>query len=279
MEKENTINTKSFDYFIIKPLHKTKYGELFLVSNKLKPDENTLYLMKCIHLKSTEEKTKILNEINMIKELNSEYIIKINYYFTEILENKEYICLIFDYSEENKNLEELIYNTYFLTSQNIWRIFIKLLIAIKYIHKKAIIVENLVPQNIFIDQKKNIKIGGIKDILDLREVDTDYSLYKNPGIFNREKCDNKSNMWSLGCILYEMVFKKKIFDYEENINNIYYEIPENSETDIKNILEKLICKHDDILDVEKIIYDPILKRKIIEENLFSEIIQNNIEGK
>ncbi len=91
MEDENIINSKSFDYLINKPLHKTKYGELFLVSNKLKPDENNLYLMKCIHLKSTEEKIKILNEINMIKELNSEYIIKINHYFRENIENEEFM--------------------------------------------------------------------------------------------------------------------------------------------------------------------------------------------
>ena len=70
-------------------------------------------------------------------------------------------------------------------------------------------IEYLTPENIIIDKNKNIKISGINIYLDLSSVDTDCSLYKNPETFNGEKLDSKSNMWPLGCILYEMVLKKK----------------------------------------------------------------------
>ena len=277
MEIEN--NENKFEYSINKSLYKTKLGELFLVSNKSKPNDNTLYLMKRIKVKTEEEKIKLFNDVEKIKNINSKYLIKIYDYFIERINDEEIICLILDYLEENNSLEKIIYNTCFLTSQNIWRIFIKLIIEIKLIHQNNIQIEKLIPQNIFIDKKKDIKIGGLANIVDLSKDDTDFSLYQSPEILNGQKSDTKNDVWSLGCILYEMAFKKKIFDNNKNIIDINYEIPENAEEDIKNIIAKLICKHDNRIEEEKIIFDPIFKKKIIEINLFSEIIQNNMEGK
>lgn len=77
-----------------------------------------------------------------------------------------------------------------------------------------------------------------------------------------------------------MVFKKKIFKNVNDIININYQIPETIESNIINIIQILISKHDNIIDAEKMIYENhIIKKKIIEENLFPEIIQNNIESK
>jgi serine/threonine protein kinase len=141
------------------------------------------------------------------------------------------------------------------------------------------IIGNLNPQNIIIDKNKNIKIGGFGDILDLSKDNYNCSFYQNPEASKEEKFDFKGDMWSLGCILYEMAFKKRIFENEKNIIDINFKIPEKSECNIVKVIEKLICKHDNILEAEKLIYEPIVKKKIIEENLISEIIQNNFEGK
>ena len=279
MEEENIINTSNLKYSVIKPLYKTKCGELLLVSNKSNENDNILYIMKCIKVKSKEEKEMILKEVKKLKELNSKYILKIHDFFVQNDEKNELICLILDYSEEHKSLYELIYNSYFLTLQNIWRIFIKLLIGINSIHKANILIINLNPQNIIIDKEKNIKITGFGNILDLAKEELDNNLYNSPEVINEKKFDNKSDMWSLGCILYEMVCKRKIFENVKDIININYKIPEKIIPNITTVIEKLICKHDNIFEADKMIYTPIIKKKILEENLFLEIIQNNYEGK
>jgi NIMA (never in mitosis gene a)-related kinase len=279
MEEENIINISK--YSVIKPLYKTKSGELLLVSNKSNENDNDniLYIMKRIKVKSKEEKEMILNEVKKLKELNSKYILKIHDFFVQNDEKNELICLILDYSEEHKSLYELIYNSYFLTLQNIWRIFIKLLIGINSIHKAKILIINLNPQNIIIDKEKNIKITGFGNILDLAKEEHDNNLYNSPEVINEKKFDNKSDMWSLGCILYEMVCKRKIFENVNDIININYKIPEKIYPNITTVIEKLICKRDNIFEADKMIYTPIIKKKILEENLFLEIIQNNYEGK
>lgn len=67
IEDDNQIIQK-FEYEINKTLYKTKFGELFLVTNKLEPNDNTLYLMKRIKVKSEEEKVNLLNEVKTIKK-------------------------------------------------------------------------------------------------------------------------------------------------------------------------------------------------------------------
>ena len=116
--------------------------------------------MKRINVKTKEEKANLLNEIKKIKAINSKYLIKIYDYFIEKINEDEIISLIFDYFNENKSLEKMIYNSNLFTSQNIWRIFILLLLEIKLIHQNNIIFEYLSPKNLFIDKKKCIQIGG-----------------------------------------------------------------------------------------------------------------------
>ena len=154
MEIENNESKQKFEYLIMKTLYKTKFGEQFLVKNKLKPDDNTLYIMKRIKVKSVEEKTNLLIEIKKIKEINSKYLIKIHDYFIEKIKGDEILSLILDYLDEKNSLEKMIYNSSFFTSQNIWIFFILLLIEIKKIHQNNIIFKNLIPRNLFIDKKK-----------------------------------------------------------------------------------------------------------------------------
>lgn len=302
MQQENILEFKTCNYSRYKTLCKTKLGDLYLVSinsnenkyeiknnnkkeikdiniNEIQNEnktENILYLMKCIKVKSEEVKKNIIKEIEKYKELDSKYILPIYNFFFKFNTKEEIICILFDYSDKDKSLYDLIYgNSYFLTSQTIWKIFLQLLIGINYIHKKNKLIEYLTPENIIIDKNKNIKISGINIYLDLSSADTDCSLYKNPETFNGEKLDSKSNMWSLGCILYEMVLKKKFFEDLIDIILLNYQIPETVDLNITNIIGKLICKHDNILEAEKMINYPIIKNKIIEENLFSEIIHES----
>jgi serine/threonine protein kinase len=279
--QENEDNAQENKYAIQKALYKTKIGELFLVTKNA--DENEFYVMKHIEVKSNEEKTNILNEIKKYSHINTKSIIKIKEFFIENINEKEIISLIFDYFEENKNLYNIIYNANFLISKNIWKIFIKLVIAIKSLHDQNIIIDDLNPHNIFLDKNNNIQIGGISKIHDLNNInrkkeEIDFSPYKSPEILKNENYDNKCNIWSLGCILYEMAFKKLAFNNNENIINIKYELPEDADEDIKNILKKLICEQNIRLNCKDLIFGIIFKKKLIEVNCFSEIISNDMKS-
>ena len=216
---ENKIEEANNSYEIIKAIGKTKKWELFLVLYDLdKSGTKNNYLLKKIEIESEKEKDKISKEIKQINLIDSKYVIKIYDFFIENQNQKEICCIIMDYYEYG-NLESLINQKYSLNYRIIWRIFIQIVLGIKELHKNDIILKNLCPRNIFIDSERNVKIGGYGLALDF--VDEEYlnslSLYTSPELLNGQDYTKKSDIWSLGCILYELSFKKRAFQFLDNI--------------------------------------------------------------
>ena len=105
-----------------------------------------------------------------------------------------------DHNKEHKSIEENI----------IYNIIKQICIGIKEIHKMKIIHRDLKPENIFMNKNMNIKIGdfGISKQLN-REITSTQNIkgtidYIAPEILLEGKYNEKSDIWSLGCIIYEL---------------------------------------------------------------------------
>ena len=211
------INKKS--YKIIKELGNGGYGKVNLVLNNL---DNKYYALKEIIIK--EEENININEINILSKFNCNNIIK--YYDSYIDNNKFYILMeycdgqnlkdfIKEYNKKNELIEENI----------IYNIIKQICIGIKEIHKMKIIHRDLKPENIFMNKNMEIKIGdfGIS-----KQLNKEYTLTKNklgteyyiaPEIIKEGKYNEKSDIWSLGCIIYEL-FHLRIYYKDKLMNDI-----------------------------------------------------------
>ena len=277
---------KNYGYKIIKNIYKTKNGELFLISDTLNKNKENTYILNKIEIKSEQEKKKFEKEIDNLKNVDSKYIMKINEYYFFSEEEKEYLLIILNYYENN--LFKLIYESNFLNSRNVWKIFIQIILGLNSLNLKNIIPEYLFPQNIYLDNESNIKIGGINIALDFISKDIKESLllpYHSPEILKGEKNDEKSIIWSMGCILYELANKTNSFwgknseNIKDNILKINYNLPNDCEKELCLILQKLICEKKKRLSIKELIFEEIFKKKIIEVNLFSEIVKDNAKSK
>ena len=214
------INKKS--YKIIKELGNGGYGKVNLVLNNL---DNKYYALKEIIIKEEEDNINTTkNEINILSKFNCNNIIK--YYDSYKDNNKFYILMEYcdgqnlkDFIEEYNKKKELI------EENIIYNIIKQICIGIKEMHKMKIIHRDLKPENIFMNKNIEIKIGdfGIS-----KKLNRSYGLtkqksgtldYQAPEILLDGKYNEKSDIWSFGCIIYEL-FHLHIYYIDKYRNEI-----------------------------------------------------------
>ena len=285
--KEERKNSKN-DYEIINLIAYDIYGELFLVKHKdCSTDENEFYIMEKIEIKTDKEKY-IKNKLDLLIKIESKYIVKAYDYFFKNENGKNFVFIIMEHYP-NRNLYEIIYDTNYLNERTIWNIFIQITLGLKALNDNSIFLRYISPKNIFLNNNNIIKIRGFDTIFELNDnnnylIDNeDLSSYTAPELLNncpysKEKCIS----WSLGCVLYELIFKKRALEYEEKQKYILknrFEIPNNCEKDFETIMRKLLCKDFNRSTINELVFEGTFKSKVIEINLFDEIIKERIQCK
>ena len=194
-----------------------------------------LYAIKEISVDNVSKiKDNIKREVNLMKNLDHENIVKLH----NVIIDKKYdnIYLVFDYYPLgdlakflNKRCLKEIY------AQNYIRQLSK---GLKYLYQNSIIHRDLKPQNILVTETYNIKIT---DFGFARYFDSDIMIqtmcgspiYMAPEIMKHKKYNNKSDLWSVGIIMYEMLtghppFRaKNILELLRKIKTQKLELPKN----------------------------------------------------
>ena len=105
-----------------------------------------------------------------------------------------------------------------LNENKIWKFFIQITLGMHHLHSQNILHRDLKTLNIFLTKTNLIRIGdlGVAKILQSAEnfvrskVGTPY--YLSPEVCEDRPYNNKSDIWSLGCVLYEMCCLKHPFE-------------------------------------------------------------------
>ena len=138
----------------------------------------------------------------------------------------------------------------------------QILIGLKTLHNNGIIHCNLKPSNILIDEFGNSRICDLKKSLNINEM-TKEDVYKNktaltpcytaPELFNKDgDYSFKTDIWSLGCIMYEMAVGKVPF-FDADVNKLIFKITNDDvnfnkkqfnkySEEFMDVLEKLLEK-------------------------------------
>ena len=205
------------DYIIQENLGLGSYGTIYKV---LKKSNNNIYVIKRISLvgMTQEQIEKAKLESKILSSINSPYIVK---YYESFLEN-DILNIVMEYCDGGDLNEFIIKNeqTHILLKENvIWNIFLKILIGLSHLHKLKILHRDLKPLNIFLIKNKNldIKIGDFGVAKILKENNFANTLIGTPYYISPELCEElpyneKSDIWALGCILYELCTYKHPFN-------------------------------------------------------------------
>jgi NIMA (never in mitosis gene a)-related kinase len=203
--------------------------------------DQQLYAMKRVPY--DPEKHKIPLEIEVLKQLDSPYIVKYHDSFIE----KSWLCIVMEYCEGG-DLQKLIQAQRehgFFTEQQILTWFTQMCLALQHMHSKKILHRDLKPQNIFLASPSHLKIGdfGISRCLDNSSQMANTSLgtpyYLSPEVCLGQPYDAKSDMWMLGCCLYELVTLQRPFT-GSNLNQIVLNILNKAPDELGGLFGRLI---------------------------------------
>ena len=264
------------NFEIICKLGSGGFSKVYKVKRKI---DNQIYALKKVQILNLSEKQKLssLNEIRVLASIKNKYII--NYKEAFIDEKDCTLCLVMEYADKGdleKRIKEQKEKGKYFNEKDIWKVFIQIVNGLKSLHDQGIMHRDIKSSNIFLFSNGMAKIGDLNvcKILsndNLGHTQAGTPAYAAPEVWMEKPYGLKSDIWSLGCVLYEMITLKCPFR-EDNMMKLYNKI-------LVGEYKKIPNKFSEELNwiVGKMINSEINKRFSCEEILNCEYIQKRIE--
>ena len=212
------------------------FGTVYKVKRKT---DGKIYALKKVYLNQLKEKEKqnSLNEIRILASINNKNIIQYKGSFYDNINNS--LCLVMEYAEKGdleKKITTLKKKNLYFQEYEILNMIIQIVNGLKSLHDYKIMHRDIKSANIFLFNDNIVKIGdlNVSKILknNLHNTQTGTPYYASPEIWENKSYDFKSDIWSLGCLIYEICCLKAPFRgtsmkmvYDKVIKGIYDPIP------------------------------------------------------
>ena len=224
------------------------FGNVYLVRHNITQEE---YAMKVVDKKKLNQLygnsyEQILNEIRIHSKLDHENII----HLYNVYEDEENIKIIMEYAQKGNLFDVIQKEKKGISEEKAYKYFIQIVNAVYYLHQHNIIHRDIKPENILISEDDTIKLcdfGWAKELtLENRKTFCGTAGYMAPEIVTSENYGFGVDIWSLGNLLYEMIFGHSPFE-GNNMNSIMINIKTKDLTydkpiskECKNLIEKML---------------------------------------
>lgn len=196
----------------IRVVGKGAYGAAVLYRKK---DDDSLVILKeiSLHDLTAAERQMAMNEAKVLSKLSLHPNI-ISYY--DSFEVDGTLIIEMEYADGGTLAQYLAKLEKDMEERDILIIFQQMLSALKYIHGNNILHRDLKTANIFLTKEGVVKLGdfGISKQLEGSKANTVLGTpyYISPEMCEGKEYNHKSDVWAMGCILYEMASRQKTFE-------------------------------------------------------------------
>ena len=258
-----------------KVIGKGSFGSVFLVRRVA---DNKIYALKTVILDklNKKEQENSVNEVRILASINHPNVIGYKEAFWE--DKTSSLNIVMEYADDGDLQSKIIKMKAeggFFKESLIWEYSIQMIEGLKALHDKKIMHRDLKSANIFLFKENHLcKLGDmnvskvIKEKVLLTQTGTPY--YASPEVWRDEPYSYKSDLWSIGCVIYELCelhppFKGK--DLDELFEDVCLGKPKRINKIYSNELWTMIMMLLQV-DVEKRVdCDMFLKSKLITDKI------------
>ena len=203
-------------YTRVKVIGKGAFGAAILVHAR--GDRRSQYVIKHVDVTRLDAKQRdeAKKEIKLLASFKHPNIVRYRDSFVEA----GALHIVMDYAEGG-DLHRLLkeQGSRLLAEETVLDYFVQLCLAMKHVHDRKVLHRDIKSQNVFLTQNRRVvKLGdfGIARVLnstaELARTACGTPYYMSPEICDNKPYNDRSDVWSMGCLLYEMASLRCPFD-------------------------------------------------------------------
>ena len=267
------------------------YGEVYKVKKKKEnmSQFDPVYALKIFNkvnfYKDNDKGSRILTEIKIHRSLNHEHIVKYEHSF----EDKKNVYILMEYCGLG-TLATLIKTRKFLEEYEIRYYMFQVLSVLRYFRREKIIHRDLTLGNIFLKDRKTVKIGDFGFAYKESENEEKTGIIcGTPGYFtpesNNSKYNYKTDIFDFGVCIYYLFGGKPLFktslesaEFFTNKESLFFDKRLNFSEEAIDLLKQTINLENQRIDLDKIYNHPFFNGgKGLSKDKFPEYNENNKE--
>ena len=267
------------------------YGEVYKVKKKrLNMTQNDPeYALKIFNkvnfYKDNDKGSRILTEIKIHRSLNHEHIVKYEHSF----EDKKNVYILMEYCGSG-TLATLIKTRKYLAEYEIRYYMFQVLSVLRYFKREKIVHRDLTLGNIFLKDRKTVKIGDFGFAYKESENEEKAGVIcGTPGYFtpesNNSKYSYKTDIFDFGVCIYYLFGGKQMFktslesaEFFSNKELLFFDKKLNFSEEAIDLLKSTVTLENQRIDLDKIYNHPFFNGgKGLSKDKFPEYNENNKE--
>ncbi|CAD8202455.1 unnamed protein product [Paramecium pentaurelia] len=203
-------NSTIQDFNILEKLGEGSFSSVYKVQRK---SDGLYYAMKKVNIsqQSLKERENALNEIRILASLDSPYIVEFKDAFID--QDGRILYVIMEFASGG-DLNQILKQGKLqggIQESEIWNILTQITLGVKILHENGILHRDLKSANVFVSQtpKGNIYKIGDMNISKVThganaKTQTGTPYYAAPEVWKGEQYSWPCDIWSIGCIIYEL---------------------------------------------------------------------------
>ena len=242
--------TSMSDFKIERQLGKGSFSSVYLVTRIA---DQKIYALKSVTMDklNKKEQQNSVNEVRILASVSHPNVIGYREAFWD--DNNQTLNIVMEYADDGDlqtKIHQMKKNNGIFEEETVWSYAIQMIEGLKALHDKKIMHRDLKSANIFLSKSKNknkkiCKIGDmnvskvVKEKVLLTQTGTPY--YASPEVWNDKPYSYKSDLWSIGCVIYELCALRPPFKGKD-LDELYVNVCKGKVDRIKKIYSDKLWK-------------------------------------